>query len=141
MSTDCYGAVSIDWQGANLETRTTRMYAELFRTIGSWQESAAGYCERYFRPNPNSTAGIYVSAATLGGSYGAPLPYVPTVKVSLYLTSSSTQSTALVDAAATAIAIVDKKLFIRSLRRLLDHKSSLKIDPALVAIGPEDLEA
>jgi hypothetical protein len=57
----------------------------------------------------------------------------------LYLPNESTQSSAYIYAYAITIAITDKKAFIQSLRRVLDPKASLEIDPALLTIGPAQL--
>ena len=99
-------------------------------------QDPGGWVQRYFRPDPNSTFGIYMTAAFTGGYQGSTFPYLPTIKMRLRLTEDSTQVSTTVRALATVIAITDMKLFIQSLRRVLDAKASLKIDPALLALGP-----
>jgi len=136
LSDDAYGRLIIDFQGADLQTRSVNYDAESARTVSAFAQDPSGWIQKYFRPNPNSTAGIYVAAAFSGGCQGSPWPYVPTVKMKLYLPSESTQSSAYIYAGAVTIAITDKKAFIESLRRVLGANASLKIDPALLTIGP-----
>jgi len=63
------------------------------------------------------------------------------VKVEIFLPETSTQTSATIRATANTIAITNKKLFIQSLRRILDANASLKIDPALLSVGPGEMEA
>jgi hypothetical protein len=139
-SDDCYGTVKIDWQGADLQTTSWMWNAEIGRLIGTIVQDPGGWVQRYFRPNPNSTLGIYVTVVFSGGFQGALFPYIPTVRLKISLTTDSTEVSATVKVVATVIAITDKKAFIKSLRRLLDANASLKIDPALLAVGPADLK-
>jgi hypothetical protein len=136
LSDDCYGTLDINWQGADLQTMSWTWNAEIERAIGALAQDPAGWIQKYFRPDPNSTLGIYVTAAFTGGYQGSLFPYLPTIKMMLRLTEDSTQASATVRAVATVIAITDMKLFIQSLRRVLDAKASLKIDPALLTVGP-----
>ena len=136
LSDDCYGTLDIDWQGADLQTLSWTWNAEIFRLLGAVAQDPAGWIQRYFRPDPNSTLGYYMIVAFSGGYQGSTFPYIPTIKMKLRLTGDSTQASATVRAVATVIAITDMKLFIQSLRRVLDAKASLKIDPALLALGP-----
>jgi len=140
LSDDAYGRLIIDFQGADLQTRSISCDAESGRVWGSFVQDPSGWTTKYFRPNPNSTAGLYVAASFTGGYQGSILPYVPTVKMKLYLPNESTQSSAYIYAYAITIAITDKKAFIQSLRRVLDANASLKIDPALLTIGPAQLK-
>jgi hypothetical protein len=136
ISDDCYGTLYIDWQGADLQTLSWTWNAEIGRLLGSFAQDPGGWVQRYFRPAPNSTLGIYISVVFSGGYQGSTFPYVPTVKLKLALTNDSTQASASVRTVATVIAITDKKLFIQSLRRVLDANASLEIDKALEVIGP-----
>lgn len=133
---DAYGTVMIEFQGAELQTLDFSFNPETLRTLGGFAQDPAGWNQRYFRPNPYSTAGIYFCVALTMGYQGNTFPYIPSVVVKLHLPTDSTESTAYIRADAGVIAIVDKKAFIRSLRRILDAKASLKIDDALLAIGP-----
>ncbi len=126
----------VQFQGAELQSLDFNFYPEIFKNLGAFAQDPAGWIQKYFRPNPNSTAGVYVSAAVTMGFQGNTFPYIPSVVVKLHLPINSTQSTAYIRADAGVIAIVNKKAFIRSLRRLLDPKTSLKIDKQLMVIGP-----
>ena len=136
VSYDCYGTLDIDWQGADLQIMSWTWNAETSRLLGALAQDPAGWVQRYFRPDPNSTFGLYNFALFTGGYQGSTFPYLPTIKMRLRLTGDSTQASTTVRAVATVIAITDMKLFIQSLRRVLDAKASLKIDPALLALGP-----
>ena len=135
LTTDAYGKVIVDYQGASLETQTFELYPETYKVFGAFAQDPAGWIQRYSRPNSYSTAGIYVVAGTTSGWQGGPLPFVPTVTIKLELPADSTQDSAYIAGALFVIAITDKKAFIGSLRRVLDPTSSLKIDPALLATG------
>jgi hypothetical protein len=132
---DAYGTLMIDYQGADLQTLSIVIYPEAARMIGAITQDPSGWDQRYFRPNPNSTLGGYVFVYT-PGYQGSLFPYVPTLTVRLYLPPESTQSSADIQGVAGVIAITNKKAFIQSLRRVLDANASLKIDPALLSIGP-----
>ena len=142
LTTDCYGTFEIDWQGAELETKTISGNPESAIILGAVAQDPMGWIQRYYRPNPSSTAGVYLGVAFSGGGQGSAWPYVPTVTMKISLPTDSTQSTAFVNLVATVIAITDKKAFLKSLRAILGIKG--KIDPALFTIGPavfkEELE-
>jgi len=140
ITNDAYGTVIIDFQGADLQTLPFTIYPEAPHVLGAFAQDPSGWLQKYFRPNPNSTAGLYLTIAFTGGYQGSVFPYVPSVVVKLYLPRESTQPSAAIQGAAGVIAITDKKAFIRSLRRVLDAKASLKIDPALLALGPAQFE-
>ena len=135
LTTDAYGQVEVTYQGAELKTQTIGLYPEYFSDIGAFSQDPAGWMQRYSRPNPASTQGIYAGAITPGWQGGA-LPFVPTITLSLQLLSSSTQATAYIAGIAWAIIIIKKETFIKSLRRILDPASDLSIDPGLLATGP-----
>ena len=141
-STDAYGKLYIAWQGQELETSDFEVYPQLFMDLGAIAQDPAGWVQRYYRPNPVSTAGIYVCGFFSGGTQGSAWPYVPTVTMDVSLPIESTQATALVSATAMTIGITDRKAFLKSLRSILGVKG--KIDPALFVIGPaifkEELE-
>jgi len=139
LTNDCYGRVTILWQGADLETKRLSTTPEDYKELAAWAQDPGGWAQRYFRPNPFSTAGIYF-IPIFSGLQGLTLPYVPTVTMQVSLDSESTQSSATVGFYGGTIAITDKKAFIRSLRRVLDAKASLKIDPALLTFGRAEFE-
>lgn len=138
-SYDVYGYAVIDYQGADLQTRGVTSIIEDAYTAGAFTQDPAGGMQRYFRPNPYSTAGIYVGVVFSGGYQGSAWPYAPTIVVKLGLLAESTQLSTTVAFSSTTIAITNKSLFIRSLRRVLDANASLKIDPALLSVGPIEL--
>jgi len=138
VTTDVYGTLIIEYQGADLETRTQHLYPEGARALGAFAQDPAGWLQRYFRPNPDSTGGIFSLVAFTGGWQGAVWPYVPSIVVKVHLPLESTQKSAFISGTTGTIAITDTKAFIRSLRRVLDPKSSLKIDPVLLSTGPAE---
>lgn len=137
-SNDCYGGVLVDSQGADLEIRRIELIVEAGRQAGAFMHDPAGWVQRYYRPNPNSTAGFYYAAISLG-FHGSIYPYVPTTIVNLTLTEESTQAAATVTAGIQAVAITDPRLFMRSLRSVLGMPVILPIDPALLVPGREEL--
>lgn len=138
VTNDCYGTFKIQWQGADLETREITVYAEAMKVLGAFAQDPAGWTQRYSRPNPNSTAGLYNIVLFSGGTQGSTWPYVPTVKLSIELLNESTQASALISIVAITIAITDSKAFLLSLRKVLGIKG--KIDPALFVVGPTELK-
>lgn len=139
ISTDCYGSLIVGWQGADLQLREGSHYAEAYKALGALAQDPSGWVQLYKRPNPYSTAGQFVTIAFSGGHQGALLPYVPTVIIKLYLPSNSTQTSAYIAGSATTVAITNMKLFINSLRRVLEARADLYIDPALFTTGPFEL--
>ena len=137
---DAYGTLLVRYQGADLQTREDRLYPEAARVIRAFAQDPSGWLQAYVRPNPYSTAGLYYGIGFSGGFQGSAFPYVPTILMGLYLDPRSTQASATVMGIAQVIAITDRKLFIQSLRRVLDANASLKIDPALLTIGPAQLQ-
>jgi len=140
LTDDAYGTLIIEYQGADLETRAVRVCPESAKAVGAFAQDPGGWLQKYYRPNPNSTAGVYYTVGFSGGFQGAVFPYVPTVVLKLYLDEKSTQETAYVRGAALVIAITDPKAFIQSLRRVLWPFAPLKIDPALLVHGPARFE-
>jgi len=134
LSTDCYGTLRISWQGAELETRSFNINAEALIIAGALAQDPSGWLQRYFRPNPASTAGIFYSILFSGGAQGSAWPYFPTVIMDISLPTTSTQTSAYISAVAVTIGITQPKLFLQSLRSILGVKG--KIDPALLVIGP-----
>ena len=120
VSNDSYGTLGFKYQGADLELHEAELSAEAGLPYGSFLPDPAGYIPRYFRPNPYSTAGIFVLAWNLTGYYGAAWPYVPTVTARISLDVRSTQLEATVYGYAATIAITDKVAFLRSLRLALE---------------------
>jgi hypothetical protein len=138
VSTDSYGTLKVLWQGADLETTEWEFNAESTLALGAVAQDPSGWVQRYFRPNPNSTAGIFATVPFSGGTQGAVWPYVPTVIMQISLPADSTQDSAYISALAITIAITDPKAFLLSLRKALGIKG--KIDPALFTVGPAQMK-
>jgi len=136
-TTDAYGTVVVEGQGAELRTESIEAFPEDYFVFGSLHPDPVGYITRYFRPDPASTAGLYTFVVG-SGYWGSPLPFVPTVVCKLRLREESTQSQADVSFVGRGINVVDKKAYIHSIRRLLDPNSELTIDPAFMAVGPAE---
>ncbi len=139
LTDDAYGTLTIEYQSAELELGTFNVNPESGRAVGAWMQDPSGWTQKYLRPNPASTAGAYFVVFS-NGFQGFMFPYVPTVVVKLSLPKESTQESAYIYGAASVVAITDKKAFVHSLRRVLDAKASLKIDPALLVTGPAIFE-
>jgi len=137
-STDCYGTLKVSWQGADLQTNELSFNAEGALALGAIVQDPSGWVQRYFRPNPASSAGIFVGVLFSGGAQGAVWPYVPTVIVEISLPSDSTQASAYIDAVAVTIAITNPKLFLQTYRSI--HGIKGKLDPGLFVLGPTPLE-
>ena len=139
LTNDSYGTLGFKYQGADLESHEAEISPEATHPYGSFMPDASGYISRYFRPNPYSTAGIYVIAWNLSGYYGAAWPYVPTIKARVSLDTRSTQAEATISGYAGTIAITNKEAFLRSLRLALESKADLGIDLGLLTVGPSEL--
>jgi hypothetical protein len=92
-----------------------KMTAHALFLIGATLPPPAGsYISLYLRPSTLSTAGAY-GASPITSAY--PFPVKGSVKISLGLTNSSTQSTATIVVTFTAFRIVDEIAFIKSVRK------------------------
>jgi len=118
LSTDCYGTLRVSWQGADLEAHELAGNAESGMALGATSQDPAGWVQRYFRPNPASTAGIFFSVLFSGGTQGSVWPFVPTVIMEISLPSDSTQVSAFIRAVALTVAITNPKLFKRTLQEI-----------------------
>lgn len=130
---DCQGALQINWQDPSLNSTEIVVCAELLKAYGYLNRDYAGYVVKYFRPNPYSTAGLYVIELSLEADSW---PFIPTVIVRPLLRSESTQLSANIYAKAWVINITDRKLFIQSLRSVLQARPDLEIDAALFVDAP-----
>jgi len=133
VSTDCYATLRVKWQGADLQTQELAGNAEAGMILGGTVQDPAGWVQRYFRPDPASTAGIFVTVLYTGGFQGSAWPFIPTVIMEINLPSTSTQSSAYIRATSSTVAITNPKLFMISLRKALGIKG--KIDPELFSMG------
>lgn len=139
-STDIYGQLSIAWQDADLQTHGGEFGSiEDARILGAFAQDPSGWVQRYFRPNPHSTAGYFYGALFSGGYQGSPLPFVPTTTVTLRLGSESTQQSAIVAAKAQVIAITNRKQFIQSLRQVLNRQADIEVPQEILSLGPVEL--
>jgi len=140
LTDDAYGTVDVSFQGAELETVSWTWFPEIMNQIGALAQDPGGWVQEYLRPNPFSTAGIYVVVAYSGGYQGSAWPFLPTTTISLRLPNDSTQQSANIRVIVGLVAITDRRLFIQSLRRVLDQKLSLTVDPKLLVAGSAVLE-
>lgn len=138
ITTDCYGGITLEYQGADLELSSWSIHIEYARLAGAFAQDPSGWIQLYNRPNPKSTVGQFVGVMS-PGFQGSILTYIPTTIVKLFLGDDSTQSEALVSATTKAISITDPRLFMRSLRSVLGMPTILPIDPALLVGGREEL--
>jgi hypothetical protein len=136
VTTDAYGGFILDWQDADLQMKTVRSDIETARLFGAFVQDPAGWIQRYFRPNPYSTVGLYTGLYFSGGFQGSPFPFVPTTTLRVFLGSTSNQASALVSLGTVEVAITNKELFIQSLRQVLDSQADIKVPKELLSIGP-----
>jgi hypothetical protein len=137
---DCYGGFNFSAQGADLNLFTiVDTYPKIIYDIGAYVQDASGWMQRYYRPNPQSSAGAYFAPIFSAGFEGSTFPYVPTTIVRLFLRTESTQETATVSVSAYRIIITDKKQFIKSLRAIIGANVIQEIDPALLVAGMQEI--
>lgn len=140
ISDDAYGGFDLQFQGADLTINSAGIInAQTYYSIGSLEQDPSGFVQRYYRPNPQSTAGVYVSGLTTMGFQGSTWPYVPTTIVTLRLEKQSTQAKATVAVTIVSVIITDKKQFIKSLRALIGANIIQEIDPALLVSGLQEV--
>lgn len=139
LSTDAYGGCTIEFQDADLQTHTLRNDIETARLFGAVVQDPSGWMQRYFRPNPNSTAGFYFASFFSGGFQGSTFPFVPTTTLRVYLGSASNQASALVALGTVEVAVTNRELFIQSLRQVLDRQADIEVPKELLSIGPVQL--
>jgi len=140
VSTDAYGQIGVAWQDADLQTHGGGFAsAEDLHILGGFIQDPGGWVQRYFRPNPYSTAGFFYTVGFTGRFQGSPLPFVPTTIVTLRLGSESTQQSASVAAQAFVIAVTNRKQFIRSLRQVLNSQADITIPEEILSLGPVEL--
>lgn len=133
VASDCQLMVGFDAQGAELQTFTNELSAQDLYDLGAFAQDPGGWLQQYYRPSPQSTAGIYVVGLLSTGFQGNVWAYIPTVKIYASLKPESTQSQATVMIYATVIAITDLKAFIRSFRSVQAIKD-MDIDPQLLEL-------
>jgi len=137
---DCYGGFTLTGQGADLNTViVANAYPKAAYDVGAFSQDPGGWIQRYYRPNPQSSAGAYFYPVITSGFQGSTFSYVPTVIVKLFLMSNSTQSEAIVSVSTLRIIITDKKQFIRSLRAVMGMPTIQDIDPALLVAGLQEI--
>lgn len=132
VATDCFAGAEITYQGGDLKPRIARATIQSAYITGALTPSPIGWTPLYYRPVPTSTYGVYSAIAYV--SYGLSLPYLPTVITKFFLEDTSTQTSTEMSANAIAIQITQRKLFIRTLRKVLGTKN-MTIDPALLKVG------
>ncbi len=140
ITTDAYGSVKIEYQDADLETHEFEVNPEFNRLLGAVQQDPAGWNQRYFRPNPFSTAGIYVTILYSGGWQGSAWPFIPTTTIRLLLGAESNQASATIAASTYAAAITNRGAFIQSLRQVLNSQADIEIPKEILSLGPVELQ-
>lgn len=115
---------------AGLRRHTAEATPQDLYNVGATQQDPAGWLQLYERPSAASTAGSYFVALFSGGFQGSPLPFVPPVKVTLFLREESTQPAAAILFSAFAIVITDADAFRRSLQRILWPVERLEVGRA-----------
>ncbi len=141
-SDDAYGGFSLDYQGADLSLfNSGNVNAQALYDLGAATQDPGGFVQKYYRPNPQSTAGAYFSCLTSMGFQGTTWPHVPTTIVTLRLENASTQQKATVIVSMGRVVIVDRKQFIRSLRAVTGMPTIQDIDPALLVAGSQEITA
>lgn len=136
---DAYGATRIEYQDANLEIHTVEFRPETARILGMVQQDPVGWIPRYFRPNPNSTGGLYSLNIFTGGWQGAAWPFIPTTIMTLLLGAESNQASATISSQALTLVITNKSIFIQSLRQVLDSQADIRVPEELLSLGPTPL--
>jgi hypothetical protein len=137
---DCYGGASIEMQGADLRSITSsNVYPKATYDIGALMQDPSGWVQRYYRPNPQSSQGIYFVPALTLGFQGSTMPYVPTTIIRFFLKEESTQAEATVSLSVLRIILTDKKQFIKSIRALTGANIIQEIDTVLLSAGPADI--
>lgn len=134
ISTDAYGTIRITYKGPGGRELTANIYAEIAYLGGAFLPSPGGFVSLYYRPDPDSTAGLYYITG-YDGSYGDPLPYMKPVVISGFLDDDSTESSASLAASISVIEIRDVDMFRKSLQAVklfMDGRLDMKILDALV---------
>jgi len=140
ISNDSYGGFSLAFQGADLSLYSSGIVnAKNFYDYGAYEQDPSGFVQRYYQPNPQSTAGVYTSALTTMGFQGTAWPYVPTTILTMRLENASTQEKAMISVTFIRLIITDKKQFIRSLRAVMGMTTIQDIDPALLVAGTQEI--
>lgn len=116
LTDDAYAELILEFRGAGGEVQRYSFSAENFRMYGAFQQDPAGWVQRYDRPNPNSSQGIYLVVPFSAGVQGTTWPYVPPVHLKLFLPNESTQETAYIHGEAFVIAITEEEAFRESLK-------------------------
>jgi len=140
VSDDAYGGFSLDYQGADLSLFNSGIInAKALYDAGALSQDPGGFVQRYYQPNPQSTAGAYFTSLTSMGFQGTTWPHVPTTIVTLRLENASTQQKATVAVSLIRVVITDKKQFIKSLRAVMGMPTIQDIDPALLVAGSQEI--
>lgn len=140
ITTDAYGRVRIEYQDAELQTHEFEIYPEFNRLLGAVQQDPSGWNQRYFRPNPFSTAGIYVTILYSGGWQGSAWPFIPTTTIRVILGAESNQTSATISASTYLLAITNREAFIQSLRQVLNSQADIEVPKEILSLGPVELQ-
>lgn len=129
----------LEYQGADLQLHTIGFVSSL--GIEGWSQPNPIFFNAIdVRPNPQSSFGFFQGVAWLAGFYGAPIPFVPTLRMKVELDSEfSTQQTSHASVIVSVLAITNKKKYIRSLRAISAIKD-YEITAPLLEFGMEGFE-
>jgi hypothetical protein len=130
LTDDAYCTLKLRWKGAGTREREIIFTPELGHDYGAFTQDPAGAVQKYYRPDPNSTAGIYVFSPFTGGFQGAPFSYIEPIKISAYLASGTTQEEAYLAGTIGVIEIFNEKLFEKSYEKI----SGLKYQKEIIEI-------
>jgi hypothetical protein len=115
-ATDSSARFTIIEKAPELTEFTNSYRIDSVETATLWASDPTGYAQRYLRPNPTSTAGLYVIQAFGGYGYGSTLPVLELSKIQLSLDPDSTQTSCSLVFQAYGVQITDAEKFIQSLR-------------------------
>jgi len=116
ITTDAYGTVAITPLTPQ-QSPTVTINPQIAKDTGDVIEDPSGWAMKYYRPNRQSTFGVYVINVAMG-FHGSPLPFIPPIKVQILLPENSTQASAQITAGASVIETTSKELFLKSLKEL-----------------------
>ena len=140
VTNDAYGGYTFTGQSADLNSYTlSNQYPKLYEEMAAYVQGPVGWASRYYRPNPASTAGIFVIAALTSGFQGTSFPYVPSTTLKLFLLGDSTQDSATVSVEVSRVVLTNKAQFIKSLRSVLGANVIQQIDPAILTPGATEI--
>lgn len=114
ITTDLYGSLSITPMSPQRGPELTAN-PQLLKDLGAFAQDPAGWAQKFYQPNPQSTFGYFVIILNSSGFQGFLTPFQNPAQTKIYLPKESTQASAYVSALATAIETTDDSLFLKSI--------------------------